>query len=80
MSNGVVVRAGRGLYAVQTDTGRVVPCRLRGNLKKAFTYSESANHSRRRVETAKKMRETDPLAVGDRVDIAIDDTGAHGRY
>ena len=78
MSSGVVVRAGRGLYSVQTDTGRVVPCRLRGNLKKQFTYSESSNHSRRRVETAKKMRETDPLAVGDRVDIEVDDTGRAG--
>lgn len=72
---GVVLRAGRGVYTVQTDTGRVLPCSLRGNLKKNLTYPDSTNR-RRRVETAKKKQETDPLAVGDRVEVAEDE---HGR-
>ncbi len=76
-ATGVVVRAGRGLYVVQTDTGRVVPCRLRGNLKKRFTYTESASHARR-VEQAKKKQETNPVAVGDRVQIGVDETGREG--
>src|SRR6478672_7696787 len=76
-SEGIVVRAGRGLYTVQTDTGRVIPCRLRGNLKKNLTYPESVNRARR-VERVKKLRETDPVAVGDRVEIAIDDAGTAG--
>jgi ribosome biogenesis GTPase len=76
-SEGIVLRAGRGLYTVQTDTGRVVACRLRGNLKKNLTYPESANRARR-VERVKKLQETDPVAVGDRVEIAIDETGAAG--
>ncbi|MBC8134788.1 MAG: ribosome small subunit-dependent GTPase A [Fibrella sp.] len=77
MSSGVVVRAGRGLYTVQTDTGRVLPCGLRGNLKKNLTYPESAN-VHRRVEKAKKRRETNPLAIGDRVEIEVDETGMAG--
>jgi ribosome biogenesis GTPase / thiamine phosphate phosphatase len=76
-SEGIVLRAGRGLYTVQTDAGRVVPCRLRGNLKKNLTYPESASRAHR-VEKVKKLRETDPVAVGDRVEIAIDDAGATG--
>jgi ribosome biogenesis GTPase len=76
-SEGIVLRAGRGLYTVQTDTGRIVPCRLRGNLKKRLTYPESVNRARR-VERVKKLRETDPVAVGDRVEIAIDDAGTAG--
>lgn len=66
MSDGIVLRAGRGVYTVQTDTGRILPCSLRGNLKKNLTYPESPNR-RRRVERVRKLRETDPLAVGDRV-------------
>ena len=77
MSSGVVVRAGRGLYTVQTDTGRIVPCGLRGNLKKNLTYPESANR-RHKVEQAKKRRETNPLAIGDRVEIEVDETGTAG--
>jgi ribosome biogenesis GTPase len=76
-SKGIVLRAGRGLYTVQTDAGRVVPCRLRGNLKKNLTYPKSASRAHR-VEKVKKLRETDPVAVGDRVEIAMDDTGAGG--
>ncbi|MES2462979.1 MAG: ribosome small subunit-dependent GTPase A, partial [Armatimonadota bacterium] len=74
---GVVIRAGRGLYIVQTDSGRVIPCKLRGNLKKNLTYPESTNRAHR-VEKVKKKRETDPMAVGDRVEIVVDETGRAG--
>ena len=74
MSEGIVVRAGRGMYTVQTNGGRVLPCLLRGNLKKNLTYPDSTNR-RHRVEKAKKLRETDPLAVGDRVEVTEDETG-----
>ncbi len=76
---GVVVRAGRGQYIVQTDTGRVLPCKLRGNLKKNLTYPESTNRARR-VESVRKLRQTDPIAVGDRVAIQnSDESGGNGR-
>lgn len=61
---GVVIRHSKGLYDVQTD-GRVVPCRLRGNLKKELERHESANI--RRIRQAKRKRVTDPVVVGDRV-------------
>jgi ribosome biogenesis GTPase len=61
---GVVIRHSKGLYDVQTD-GSVMPCRLRGNLKKEFERHESANI--RRIRTAKRKRVTDPIVVGDRV-------------
>lgn len=61
---GVVIRHSRGLYEVQTDSG-VVPCRLRGNLKKEFVRHESANI--RRIREAKRKRVSDPVVVGDRV-------------
>lgn len=62
---------------MQTDTGRIFPCRLRGNLKKRFTYSETASHVRR-VEKVKKLAETDPVAVGDRVSITVSESGTEG--
>jgi ribosome biogenesis GTPase / thiamine phosphate phosphatase len=77
LSEGIVIRAGRGLYSVQTDTGRILPCRLRGNLKKRFTYSETASHVRR-VEKTKKLAETNPIAVGDRVEIEVLESGIEG--
>ncbi|MCS6860048.1 MAG: ribosome small subunit-dependent GTPase A [Abditibacteriales bacterium] len=61
---GVVIRHSKGLYDVQTD-GQVVPCRLRGNLKKEFVRHESANI--RRIRQAKRKRVSDPVVVGDRV-------------
>jgi ribosome biogenesis GTPase len=69
-SEGIVLRAGRGLYVVQTDTGRVLHCRLRGNLKKNLTYTK-AGSQHQRVERVRKRRETDPVAVGDRVEIVV---------
>ena len=77
MSSGVVVRAGRGLYTVQTNTGRILPCRLRGNLKKRLTYPVSSN-LHQRVEKAKKLQVTDPVSIGDRVEIEVDETGQTG--
>jgi ribosome biogenesis GTPase / thiamine phosphate phosphatase len=76
-AEGVVVRAGRGMYTVHTDTGRILTCALRGNLKKNLTYPESGNR-RQRVEKVKKRRETDPVAVGDRVTVTIHETGTAG--
>jgi ribosome biogenesis GTPase len=77
-SEGIVLRAGRGLYTVQTSSGRVLNCALRGNLKKNLTYPESTNR-RRRVEKVKKLRETDPIAVGDRVEVSQNEEEAAGR-
>lgn len=74
MSEGIVLRAGRGIYTVQTDTGRILPCLLRGNLKKSLLYPESANR-RHRVEKVKKLRVTDPIAVGDRVEVTEEEGG-----
>lgn len=75
--DGVVLQAGRGLYTVQTLHGAVLTCRLRGNLKKTLTYSESGSHSRR-VEKVRKLRETDPIAVGDRVTVSLGETLGEG--
>jgi ribosome biogenesis GTPase len=75
--DGVVVRAGRGLYTVHTDSGRIIPCKLRGNLKKNLTYPDSPNLAHR-VEKVKKRRDTDPMAVGDRVSITVGQSGAEG--
>ncbi|GAB4452491.1 MAG: ribosome small subunit-dependent GTPase A [Armatimonadaceae bacterium] len=77
MAEGVVIRADRGLYTVHTDHGRTVPCKLRGNLKKRLTYPESQNRAQR-VQRVRKLREKDPVAVGDRVDISVDDSGMEG--
>lgn len=74
MSEGVVIRAGRGVYTVQTEAGLILPCQLRGNLKKSLTYPESQNR-RQRVQRVRKLRETDPLAVGDRVEVSEDENG-----
>ncbi len=68
MSEGIVLKAGRGRYTVQTDTGRVLPCSLRGNLKKNLFYPESRNR-RQSVQRVRKLQETDPVAVGDRVEV-----------
>ena len=77
MIEGIVVRAGRGLYIVHTENGRTFPCRLRGNLKKNLTYPESSSRAHR-VEQVKKRKETDPIAVGDRVEILLDENEQAG--
>ena len=65
---GTVFRTHSGNYYVQTEALGVVVCKLRGNLKKELVYSTSASHARR-VEQASKRRTTDPLTVGDRVQL-----------
>lgn len=67
--NGTVFRTHSGNYYVQTDgAAGVVVCKLRGNLKKELVYSTSTSHARR-VEQTSKRRTTDPLTVGDRVQL-----------
>jgi ribosome biogenesis GTPase len=65
-AEGTVFRVNSGNYFVQTQTHGIVVCKLRGNLKKELVYSTSGSRAKR-VETAKKRRATDPIAVGDRV-------------
>ena len=65
---GTVFRTHSGNYYVQTEALGVVVCKLRGNLKKELVYSTSTSHARR-VEQASKRRSTDPLTVGDRVQL-----------
>lgn len=67
---GTVFRVNSGNYFVSTDGGVIVG-KLRGNLKKELVYSTSASRARR-VDQAKKRRDTDPIAVGDRVRIDPD--------
>ncbi len=67
----MVIRGGHGFYDVQTEDGKRITCKLRGNLKKNLTYTTVGG--RRQVERAKKLRETDALAVGDRVQILEDE-------
>ena len=68
---GTVFRVNSGNYHVQTEEHGVVICKLRGNLKKELVYSTSGSRAKR-VETAKKRRDTDPIAVGERVEIDPD--------
>lgn len=63
---GTVFRVNSGNYHVQTDHNGVVISKLRGNLKKELVYSTSLSRAQR-VDQAKKRRDTDPIAVGDRV-------------
>ena len=75
--DGIILEAGRGQYLVQTVDCATVRCKLRGNLKKRLTFTETANHARR-VEKVKKLQETDPCAVGDRVCISLDLSSGEG--
>jgi len=68
---GTVFRVNSGNYFVSTETGGVIVGKLRGNLKKELVYSTSTSRARR-VDQAKKRRDTDPIAVGDRVRIDPD--------
>ncbi len=79
---GVVLRAISGQYIVhiggdkQQAPARQIPCTLRGNLKKNFTYNTSESVARR-VVRAKRPLTKDTVAVGDRVGINFtsDDAG-----
>ena len=77
LAEGIVVQAGRGQYRVHLTGGGALVCKLRGNLKKTLTYNESLNRSRR-VERVRKLRDTDPVAVGDRVRVALGDAIGEG--
>ena len=63
---GTVFRINSGNYHVQLDGAGIVVCKLRGNLKKELVYSTSGSRPSR-VDSAKKRRSTDPIAVGERV-------------
>lgn len=63
---GTVFRVNSGNYHIETDSEGTVIAKLRGNLKKELVYSTSGSRPQR-VEQAKKRRDTDPIAVGDRV-------------
>jgi ribosome biogenesis GTPase len=68
---GTVFRVHSGNYHVATIEQGTVVCKLRGNLKKEFVYRTSGSLPRK-VESAKKQRRTDPISVGDRVEIDTD--------
>ena len=74
LTEGIILKANKGLYHVHTSRG-VIVCRLRGNLKKQFEFSTSRSRARKVTET-RKMSTTDPVAVGDRVRIDIDGSRA----
>lgn len=68
---GLVLRAISGNYLVQTDRDKAgrphqLSCTLRGNLKKAFSFSTSGSLPRR-VTQAKRPHTHDTVAIGDRV-------------
>ncbi len=64
---GTVIRHHLGHYVVQT-TDRVVTCALSSRLRKQLKYPEAAPGSRRRrVQSVRRVRVIDPVAVGDRV-------------
>ncbi len=68
---GIVLKANSGIYMVQPDgetacSEVVVPCILRGNLKKNLTYSTSGSRPKR-VTEAKRPYISDSISVGDRV-------------
>jgi ribosome biogenesis GTPase len=65
---GTVFQINSGNYFVKTEMAEVIVCKLRGNLKKELVYSTSGSRPRR-VDSAKRRRSTDPIAVGDRVRI-----------
>ncbi|MGO8672581.1 MAG: ribosome small subunit-dependent GTPase A [Capsulimonadaceae bacterium] len=67
---GTVFRVNSGNYFVSTGGGVIIG-KLRGNLKKELVYSQSGSRPQR-VESARKRRDTDPIAVGDRVRIDPD--------
>jgi len=77
MVEGIVLEAGRGVYTVQVPGGAIVACKLRGNLKKTLTYADSL-HRARKVERVRKLRDTDPIAVGDRVDFSLGESIGEG--
>lgn len=72
-AEGIVLRAGQGIYRVQAGVLQL-DCRLRGNLKKDLEYSTSESQARR-VTRAKPALRRDPVAVGDRVRFSKSESG-----
>jgi ribosome biogenesis GTPase len=64
LAEGLIVSGSRGLYDVQTPDG-LLRCTIRGRLRKQLEYPES-NGKHRSVRNA-RVKEHDPVAVGDRV-------------
>ena len=80
MRTGLVLKANSGQFLVQmedhvNDSSPQIPCTLRGNLRKKFTYSTSGSQPRR-VTKAKQPLNHDIVAVGDRVRFITLDDGA----
>ncbi len=64
---GTVIRTYLGHYIV-TMGGEVYTCALSTRLRKQLTYPEASPGSRRRrVQSVRKVRVVDPVAIGDRV-------------
>lgn len=77
LHEGLVLKVHSGQYIVHADTDKesqpyTLPCTLRGNLKKKFTYSSSGSQPRR-VTRAKQPLHSDVVAVGDRVRYSTED-------
>ena len=68
LKEGVVVRASSGVYTVDAG-GHSVHCLLRGNLKKTLEFTTTPTGSKH-VARVRRLRTTDPIAVGDRVRFA----------
>jgi len=66
-NEGIVTRQYLGHYFVQTED-RLVDCALSSRLRKQLQYPEAAPGSRRqRVQSVRRVRVIDPVAIGDRV-------------
>ena len=71
---GIVIRQHLGHHIVAADDGKVVDCALSSLLRKQLEYPEADPGSRRqRVQAVRRVRVTDPVAIGDRV--AFEDGG-----
>ena len=67
VSEGIVYKKTIGIYTVHAD-GRRIPCALSSRLRKDLVYSsDNPNAARRRVKKIRQLDNTDPVAVGDRV-------------
>ncbi len=66
LTEGLIVDGSRGIYHVQTAQG-LLQCTIRGRLRKSIAYPEST--SGRKGAKSVKVKEKDPVAVGDRVQV-----------
>ena len=76
-NEGIVTRQHLAHYFVQTED-RLILCALSSRLRKQLDYPEAATGSRRhRVQSVRRIRVIDPVAIGDRVifDHGGDNTG-----